>query len=92
MTHFHAVLLDETGCEFGAGHDCETREEAHNYFRDAYPESRIVQLESLEDTRAREAHTYDLIRRGADFDDEGRPFFPYGDEDDFDEEDEDETL
>ena len=82
MTHFHAVLLDETGCEFGAGHDCETREEAHNYFRDAYPE----------DTRAREAHTHDLIRRGADFDDEGRPFFPYGDEDDFDEEDEDETL
>jgi hypothetical protein len=55
MTHFHAVLLDETGCEFGAGIEAETKHEAEDMLRDMYPESRLVQLESPEDTASREA-------------------------------------
>ena len=84
MTHFHAVLLDETGCEFGAGHDCETREEAYDYFREAYPESRVVQLESPEDTQRREKAIYDHLARGGDYDETGRPIFHHPPEDDED--------
>ena len=91
MTHFHAVLLDETGCEFGAGHDCETREDAMAYFRESYPESRVVQLESPADTAAREHKIYQDALRGVDYDDEGRPIYPpdYDEDEDLDEIEED---
>lgn len=79
MTHFHAVLLDETRCEFGASIEADSRDEAYERLAENYPESRVVQLESPEDTRKRESHIHDLISRGADFDEEGRPFFPHGD-------------
>lgn len=84
MTKFHAVMLDETRCEFGVDVEANSREEARNILAEDYPESRCVQLESPTDSRRREQHLEDLIRRGADFDDEGRPFFPHGDEDDYD--------
>lgn len=58
MTHFHAVMLDETGCEFGAGVEAPDRETAYDKLRDDYPESSIVQLESPDDTRRREADLY----------------------------------
>jgi len=51
---YHAVMLDETGCEFGAGVEAASRDEAYDELRDMYPESRIVQLESPEDTRRRQ--------------------------------------
>ena len=82
MTTFHAVLIDETGCDFGVDIDAASKAEAYAALQDDYPESRVEQIESREDTAAREHATYDLIRRGADFDDEGRPFFPNGDLDD----------
>lgn len=84
MTKYHSVMIGEDGMEFGADCEAATRSEAHEWFDEQYPESRVVQLESPEDSAAREATTYDLIRRGADFDDDGRPFFPNGDEDDWD--------
>lgn len=68
MVKFHAVMLDETGCEFGAGVEAEDREAAREQLRDNYPESRVVQLESPEDTRQREAVMYDRIQR--EYDDE----------------------
>jgi len=55
---YHAVMLDETGCEFGAGVEAASRDEAYDELRDMYPESRIVQLESPEDTAERERRIY----------------------------------
>lgn len=58
MIYFHAVFIDETGCEFGAGVTASNKEEAYDLLRESYPESRIVQLESPEDTAAREMAIY----------------------------------
>lgn len=54
MTKFHAVMLDETGCEFGVGVTADNRADAYDQLREDYPESRCIQLESPEDTRHRE--------------------------------------
>ncbi len=56
---FHAVMIDETGCEFGADVTAATREEAYQALAENYPESRVDQLESPEDTAAREKRIYD---------------------------------
>lgn len=61
MTHFHAVLLDETGYEFGADVEASTYYEAEDLLRERHPESRVVQLESPEDTTAREDALYARI-------------------------------
>lgn len=58
MAHFHAVMTDETGCEFGASVTAASRDEAYEMLEENYPESRCVQLESPEDTAAREYRTY----------------------------------
>lgn len=59
MTHYHAVMLDECGHEFGAGVDAPNRNAAYDMLQEMYPESRgIVQLESPADTRAREQAMY----------------------------------
>jgi hypothetical protein len=54
MTTFHAVMVDETGCEFGVGVTAGTRMAAYAKLRDDYPESRCVQLESPKDRAKRE--------------------------------------
>lgn len=74
---FHAVMIDETGCEFGADVEAETKDEAYEILQEMYPESRCDQLESPEDTRRREKAIYDHIANGGDWDDEGRPIFHY---------------
>lgn len=85
LIHFHAVLLDECGHEFGAGVEAVHRQEAYDKLREDYPENRgIVQLESPADTRAREQDLYDHISRGGDYDDEGRPIYHYHYDDDDD--------
>ncbi len=86
MTFYHAVLIDETGCEFGADTDAIDKATAWEWFRENYPESRVVQVESSEDTHAREKAVYDHIARGGDYDDEGRPIYHYPDYDDDEEE------
>lgn len=58
MTKYHAVMLDETRCEFGVTIEAESKEEAYQILREDYPESRCVQLESPEDTRERERQMY----------------------------------
>lgn len=94
MTKFHAVMLDETRCEFGKTIEASSREEAYRILREDYPESRCVQLESPEDTRERESAMHDHISRGGDYDDDGNPIcgpdYDYGpedDEDDYEQED-----
>ena len=94
MIKYHAVMLDETGCEFGADVEAENRQEAHNKLAEDYPESRCVQLESPEDTAAREQQIHDDIDRGIERDDEGRIVYqePGYDEGPDDEEDDEEDY
>lgn len=66
---FWGVFLDETGCEFGAEIVARTKAEAWELARDEYPESRCVQMESPEDTRAREQRLYESVARELDGDD-----------------------
>ena len=73
MTRFHAVMIDETGCEFGVSMSASTRAEAYERLRADYPESRVDQLESPEDTAERERQMYAHIASGGDWDDDGRP-------------------
>jgi hypothetical protein len=78
---FHAVFLDETGCEFGATIIAANKADAYETAREQYPESRCVQMESPEDTAAREKRIYDqcLMEEGEwDFDEDD-----LDDEDDF---------
>lgn len=84
---YHAVMIDETGCEFGADVEAANRDEAYDRLDEDYPESRIVQLESSQDARDRENATYNHIANGGDWDDEGRPIYHY-DYYDIDEEEE----
>lgn len=88
---FHAVMLDETGCEFGVDLECDTRDNAYAALKNMYEESRCVQLESDDDTREREARMYDHINRGGDWDDEGFPIFHYDYDDDDDDDDDGEA-
>jgi hypothetical protein len=61
MTHYHAVFLDETGCEFGAGIDAPDAQTAYAEIQEQYPECRIVQFESPEDRRKREQALWDEV-------------------------------
>lgn len=63
MTKFHAVMLDETRCEFGVSISAPSRAKAYAYLEDNYPESQCVQLESSADTRRREKAMYDRLNR-----------------------------
>ena len=75
MIKFHAVMIDETGCEFGVDLEATSRAQALDILREDYPESQCDQLESPEDTRVREAIMLAHISAGGDWDDEGRPIF-----------------
>ena len=58
MMTYHAVLLDETGCEFGHTFAANSRTEAWDYVQEQFPESRCVQLEDHNDTAKRQDATY----------------------------------
>ncbi len=58
MTHYHAVMMDETGQEFGVDIEASSRENAYHTLQIDYPESQCVQLESPQDTCAREHRIY----------------------------------
>lgn len=63
MTHYWAVFVDETGCEFGAGIEAATKAEAYRELQEMYVESRIVQLESPEERLERERAMHEQIER-----------------------------
>jgi len=75
MIKFHAVMIDETGCEFGVDIEATSRDQALDILREDYPESQCDQLESPEDTRELEGRMHAHIAAGGDWDDEGRPIF-----------------
>lgn len=58
---YHAIMLDETGCEFGVDIEADSREEAYDRLAEDYPESSVVQLESPQDAADREARMYQRI-------------------------------
>ena len=66
MTPYHAVLLDETGCEFGHSFAARSRGAAWNYVKEQFPESRCVQLEDPTDTAERENAMYQRMAREID--------------------------
>jgi hypothetical protein len=61
MTHFHAVMSFMGVEEFGAEVEASSHEEAYELLSEMYPESSIVQLESPDDTRARQMAIYASI-------------------------------
>ena len=68
MTQYHAVMLDETNCEFGVTLNAASRDEAYEQLHEDYPESCCVQLESPEDTARREQAIYERVSREYDED------------------------
>jgi hypothetical protein len=58
MINWHAVMIDETGCEFGVSFAAATRAAALEYLRENYPESRCDQLEDPQQTADREQEIY----------------------------------
>lgn len=66
MTKFHAVMIDETGCEFGVSFEADSRDEAYDYLDEEYPESRVDQLEDEGQSRAREDRYYEYAQRCLD--------------------------
>lgn len=71
---FHAVMSDAPGHEFGASCTASSRSEAYEILAENYPESRVLQLESPEDTQAREDAIWARAEREADGDYDDREF------------------
>lgn len=61
MRQYHAVMIDETGCEFGADVEANSHAEAYDLLEEDYPESRVDQLEDDDDRRSREDRIYDRV-------------------------------
>lgn len=66
MTRYWGVFVDETRCEFGAPIEAENKAEAWRIAKEDYPESKCVQLESPEESAAREAETYRRVSEEMD--------------------------
>jgi hypothetical protein len=54
IMQYHAVLVDETGCEFGHTFYADSMDDALDYLDTQYPESAVAQLEAPQDSAARE--------------------------------------
>lgn len=63
MIRFHAVMIDETGGEFGVDVTAPNRSKAFEMLAEDYPESRCDQLESPRDAADREQRMYARIDR-----------------------------
>jgi len=68
MKQFHAVMLDETGCEFGVSFTTANRNAAYDYLEEQYPESSCIQLEDTQQTQDRETAMYHRLRDEIDND------------------------
>lgn len=62
-TEFHATMIDETGSYFSAQTDAVSKEAARDYFRENYPESRLVGVQTRAEIMAEENDRYDRARR-----------------------------
>ena len=66
MPQFHAVMLDETRCEFGVTLDARDRDAAYRELEDNYPESQVVQLEDQAQTSQRERDLDEYVQNCLD--------------------------
>ena len=66
MIKFHAVMIDETGCEFGVDLEATSRDAAYDQLEEDYPESRVDQLEDDTQAAEREQRIYDYVQRCLD--------------------------
>jgi len=82
MIEFWGVFVDETGCEFGAAIRAADKAAAWEEAREQYPESRCVQLESPQDTAAREQRQYAQAAR--DLEGDGWDYGGWEDDDSWD--------
>ena len=71
MTQFHAVMLDETGCEFGVSFTTTSRDAAYDYLQEQYPESNCIDLADTQMAQQRDAARYERLSHelDEDFDD-----------------------
>lgn len=76
MTLYHAVMKDETGCEFGCTFEAKDKDAAYERMREDYPESRCVQLEDAFDRHEREKAMWKRIEM-----EECGIFYPENEED-----------
>ena len=51
---FHAIMVDETGCEFNVVFNASSHHAAYDYLDEQYPESGVAQLETTQDAADRE--------------------------------------
>lgn len=70
MTKYYAILRDETGCDFSANIDATSRQEAFNHLHQNYPESRVIDVETVAQIRRREARYYIRQQRVYDRDEQ----------------------
>lgn len=61
LTQYHAVMSDETGCEFGYTFEAFNKAQAYEYLREQFPESHCVQLEDEYDTQKRLNEIYERL-------------------------------
>lgn len=77
MPRYQAVLRDETNCEFVVTIDAHDMGDAYDQLHDDYPESRVTSVQTEEQVEADRNQLYRDIENGMDWDDNGRPFYPY---------------
>lgn len=65
----HAVMIDETGCEFGVEVYADSKDEAIRILGSIFPESYVDQIKTMADIRKREADIAAEIRSEGDWDD-----------------------
>lgn len=62
MVQYHAVMIDETGCEFGVSLEAESLDDAWDQLREDYPESYVDVVKTSDqwdqDRRDREARMW----------------------------------
>jgi len=78
MIKYHAVMIDETGCEFGASFEAESLDAAWEKAREDYPESRVDELHSVTEWARLEGERQARFARADDPDD-----YFYGDDYDY---------
>ena len=57
---YHAVMVDETGCEFGVTEWADSNSDMWEQMQEDYPESRCVQVEEVNARRAAPVDIWDI--------------------------------
>lgn len=77
MKDYHAVMIDETGCEFGVTLRARDMTAAREQLEEDYPESRIDEIRSVSAWEQAQRDREEFFLNGGDYDEDGRPFYHY---------------